>query len=204
MAEMVPVWICDTQPLMVEGLKAVLAPETGFAFRCSIPCLNPGEECGRLAAQGPGILILDKALGEQAVIWITTAGKLKDHPAIVVWGAVCNATEALQFVNIGVLGVLKKTIDIPELLDCLRKVAMGQLWVDRSIANATRFENKANLTPREMQVCECIAKGMRSKNIAAVLNITPGTVKIHLKHIYEKTKTRGRHDLAMRMASATF
>jgi DNA-binding NarL/FixJ family response regulator len=53
------------------------------------------------------------------------------------------------------------------------------------------------LTAREQQVLELVEQGMRNKDIAMELGIRPGTVKIHLKHIFEKTGVRGRYGLAL-------
>jgi two-component system, NarL family, nitrate/nitrite response regulator NarL len=46
-------------------------------------------------------------------------------------------------------------------------------------------------------VLELVAQGLRNKEIASELGIRPGTVKIHLKHIFEKTGVRGRYGLAL-------
>jgi len=56
---------------------------------------------------------------------------------------------------------------------------------------------RTELTPREQQVLELVEQGMRNKDIAEALDIRPGTVKIHLKHIFEKTGVRGRYGLAL-------
>jgi two-component system nitrate/nitrite response regulator NarL len=44
---------------------------------------------------------------------------------------------------------------------------------------------------------ELVEHGLKNKEIAHELNIRPGTVKIHLKHIFEKTGVRGRYGLAL-------
>lgn len=56
---------------------------------------------------------------------------------------------------------------------------------------------RSSLTARERQVLELVEQGMRNKEIADVLRIRPGTVKIHMKHIFEKTGVRGRYGLAL-------
>jgi len=57
--------------------------------------------------------------------------------------------------------------------------------------------SRSELTPREQQVLELVEQGMKNKEIARELGIRPGTVKIHLKHIFEKTGVRGRYGLAL-------
>ena len=50
---------------------------------------------------------------------------------------------------------------------------------------------------REQQVAKFVEQGLKNKEIARSLGICPGTVKIHLKHIFEKTGVRGRYGLAL-------
>lgn len=56
---------------------------------------------------------------------------------------------------------------------------------------------RSELTSREQQVLELVEQGFKNKEIANELGIRPGTVKIHLKHIFEKTGVRGRYGLAL-------
>jgi DNA-binding NarL/FixJ family response regulator len=56
---------------------------------------------------------------------------------------------------------------------------------------------RPHLTPREAEVMELVEQGLKNKEIAKTLGIRPGTVKIHLKHIFEKTGVHGRYGLAL-------
>ena len=56
---------------------------------------------------------------------------------------------------------------------------------------------RSELTPREHQVMELVEQGLKNKEIGRELGIRPGTVKIHLKHSFEKTGVRGRYGLAL-------
>ena len=56
---------------------------------------------------------------------------------------------------------------------------------------------RSELTTREQQVLDLVEQGFKNKEIATELGIRPGTVKIHLKHIFEKTGIRGRYGLAL-------
>jgi len=66
----------------------------------------------------------------------------------------------------------------------------------RESPNVAR-NSHSGLTPREQQVLELVEQGMKNTEIARELGIRPGTVKIHLKHIFEKTGVRGRYGLAL-------
>jgi DNA-binding CsgD family transcriptional regulator len=56
---------------------------------------------------------------------------------------------------------------------------------------------RSALTPREVQVVDLVERGYKNKEIGQSLGISTGTVKIHLKHIFEKTGVRGRYGLAL-------
>jgi DNA-binding NarL/FixJ family response regulator len=96
--------------------------------------------------------------------------------------------------------VVRKTASLETLLDCLRTVAAGGNWMEDGLIRADespiRF-GRLPLTARELQVIELVEQGMTNRDIARELGIRTGTVKIHLKHIFEKTGVRGRYGLAL-------
>lgn len=55
----------------------------------------------------------------------------------------------------------------------------------------------SELTAREQQIRDLVEQGFLNKEVAQDLGITSGTVKMHLKHIFEKTGVRGRYELAL-------
>ena len=57
---------------------------------------------------------------------------------------------------------------------------------------------QAALTPREREVLRLLAQGYDNHAIAAALYITEGTVKLHVKHIYEKLDVHSRHEAVAR------
>ena len=56
---------------------------------------------------------------------------------------------------------------------------------------------RIDLTSREQQVMGLVEQGFSNKQIALDLGISPGTVKIHVRHIFEKTGVHGRDALAL-------
>ena len=92
------------------------------------------------------------------------------------------------------------TANLETILACLRSVATGRSWMEESVfRNSVDREGypRSELTSREQQVLELVEQGFKNKEIALELGIRPGTVKIHLKHIFEKTGVRGRYGLAI-------
>lgn len=191
--------LCDTQAITVEGMRAVLDRTPDLTLSDDATSL---DRINRLLHLGcPDILIVDKAFGIQSILdWMHDARDALRQVGLVIWGVSITEPEALRYLQSGARGIVRKGADIPTLLHCLRAVAEGANWMEDAVFRETcrtdRFPH-AELTPREIQVMELVEQGLKNKEIARELCIQPGTVKIHLKHIFEKTGVRGRYGLAL-------
>ncbi len=93
----------------------------------------------------------------------------------------------------GAQGYVLKSSTGGELIPALRAVASGQKWIPRDVANRLAFRKMfEDLTPREVQVLQHLAKGLANKEIANVLNISEHTAKDHLKNILGKLQVMDR------------
>ena len=196
--------ICDTQPITAEGLKTLLGSCPDLEFGEMVDSLELASALLRRRAPGfvlPEIVLIDKGLGMHAVLdWLNDIKLLETVPAIVIWGVSMTEAEALRFLQSGARGIIRKTADLASLLACLRTVALGRSWMEDAVfRDSIRSERypRSELTAREQQVLELVEQGFKNKEIANELGIRPGTVKIHLKHIFEKTGVRGRYGLAI-------
>jgi len=191
--------ICDTQPVAIAGVRAILEGNQDLAVAGEATSLMGGMELVRNLS--PCVLLIDKSFGFQPIMdWIASVRSNGRQTAPVVWGHSINEAEALRMVQAGAQGVLRKTSPINCLLDCLRAVAAGNTWMDDILFQQNERVNgsgRSNLTMREQQVAELVEQGLKNKEIAGALGICAGTVKIHLKHIFEKTGVRGRYGLAL-------
>ncbi len=191
--------VCDTQPMTAEGLKTVLNPCLDLQYADFAESLAATADLIRRTS--PDIVILDKAFGIQAVLeWVAEMRSQCPSTAIVIWGVSMTESEALRFLQCGARGIVRKTSSVGLVLSCLRAVAMGRNWMEDSVfKDALRADRypRSELTAREQQVLDLVEQGFKNKDIATELGIRPGTVKIHLKHIFEKTGVRGRYGLAL-------
>jgi two-component system, NarL family, nitrate/nitrite response regulator NarL len=191
--------VCDTQPITAEGLKSLLTSAGDLEFLAS---LNSLEGAAQLVSMNPpDIVIVDKGFGMRAVLdWIHDLRLTDATPGVTVWGVSMTEAEALRLLQAGARGIVRKTAVLENILSCLRTVATGRSWMEdcvfRDSARQERYP-RSELTPREQQVLEMVEQGFKNKEIALELGIRPGTVKIHLKHIFEKTGVRGRYGLAI-------
>jgi DNA-binding NarL/FixJ family response regulator len=147
----------------------------------------------------PDIMLLDRSFGDLGVAEVLCY--LRSNPAVnvVVWGHGIGEPDALRMLQAGARGVLRKTASPATVIACMRAVAEGQTWMEEQIfgEDPRTVAGRSPLTNREQQVLELIEKGFRNREIASTLGIQTGTVKIHRKHIFEKTGIRGRYGLAL-------
>ncbi len=191
--------VCDTQPITAEGLRTLLATSGDLEFLASLNSLEAATQL--VTARPPDVVVVDKGFGMRIVLdWIHDLKMADAAPAVTVWGVSMTEAEALRLLQAGAKGIVRKTADVESILSCLRTVASGRSWMEdcvfRDSARQERYP-RSELTPREHQVLEMVEQGFKNKEIALELGIRPGTVKIHLKHIFEKTGVRGRYGLAI-------
>jgi DNA-binding NarL/FixJ family response regulator len=162
-----------------------------------------------LESSGPGsvqsdfqvdAVIIDKAFGMVEVMeLLRTLAANSQSPPTVVWGSTVTENEALRLLQAGAKGVLRRTSESNTLLTCLRAVTSGGAWMEDGIFGAAEKiynPRRSELTSREREIVALVEKGLRNRDIGQMLGIQTGTVKIHLKHIFEKTGVRGRYGLA--------
>jgi two-component system, NarL family, nitrate/nitrite response regulator NarL len=191
--------VCETQPLTIAGLRVALANRPDLVLTSTRTALEAAWEMA--IADRPDVLVLDKTFGIQPVLeWLAAHKTFPNFPAAVIWGTSLTESEALRFLQAGTRGIVRKTADIETIVSCLAAVADGSTWMEDSVfGDSGRCDRsgRSELTPREIQVMQLVEQGLKNKEIGRELGIRPGTVKIHLKHIFEKTGVRGRYGLAL-------
>ena len=195
----ISIFACESQPVTVEGLQKVLSECDDLVFVGSVSkATEAAEALGRVR---PDVALIDLSGGLAPALRLVTGlrtASARSHA--VLWVVDLPEAEAFRALQVGVRGILKKTLPVPKLIECLREVGQGKIWMDepRAGADFLRAREAARLTPREKQIVVLICRGMRNKQIAEQLHITPGTVKVHLMHIFEKTGLKDRLSLAVR------
>jgi len=198
------VLVCDTQPVAIEGIRGLLSLSSALHYAGAVCSLEAAWELTRSTA--PAAVVLDKALGTLAIIdWLhrlaadRASGPHERPTAPIVWGTGITESEALRLLQAGARGVLRRTSHPETLITCLLAVTSGATWMEDGIfGEAEKMQpRRSQLTPREHEVAGLVEQGLRNRDIAVNLGIRTGTVKIHLKHIFEKTGVRGRYGLAL-------
>jgi DNA-binding NarL/FixJ family response regulator len=194
------------QPVMTEGVRDILRGDPALAWRWSAFSLDQMRVAQ--AADPADVVLVDRACGSLAIgEWLNGLSSQLERPQVAVWGTVMSATEAERFICAGAAGVLMRTASPDEVLDCLRRLAAGGIWAHPSLfpRGLGRVQRRApGLTAREQEVCELVRRGCTNREVAADLGISPGTVKIHLQHIFAKAGIRERSSLVSVNAALLF
>lgn len=191
--------LCETQPAAAEGIRTLLASTDDLECAWVTPALLVAVQMAR--QQPLSALLVDKSLGQQAVLnAISELNLTCPRTAVVVWGTSMSEAEALRLLKAGARGLLRKSSDLDTIEACFRTVSAGASWLEECVFREnSRLQRpgRGELTAREAQVLDLVEQGLRNREIAVNLGIRPGTVKIHLKHIFEKTGVHGRYGLAL-------
>lgn len=204
------VLIVDDHPLFRRGVAQLLAMDPQIQV-----VGEAADRDGALAmarSHEPDLILLDLNLKQDSGIDILAALKEEDASRRVVMLTVSDAPDDLmQAIRVGADGYLLKDMEPEELLSRLREALTGKTVISDALAGrlaaALRSESQdaarngerdlSLLTDREQAVLRCVADGQSNKLIARTLNITEGTVKVHVKHLLKKLGFRSRVEAAV-------
>jgi DNA-binding NarL/FixJ family response regulator len=194
------VFACESQPIVIEGLTRVLAGYDEFDFIGSASNLNEALEA--LRQLSPHIVLVDHSAGLKVVFqFVSDLKNTSPSSQAVLWVNDLAEIDCFRALQVGARGVLKKTLPVESVVDCLRSVGRGNVWIENSLTDrgSGSSDRRAapRLTPREKEIVHHVCAGLKNKEIAEALKITAGTVKVHLMHIFEKTGVKDRFELAV-------
>ena len=204
------VMLVDDHPLLRKGLRQLLAFEEELQI---VAEASSGAEAIVLANElDPDLIILD--LNMQGMDGHQTLKKLRDDGVTsrIVMLTVSDSNEdVIKAISLGADGYLLKDSDPDELLEQIKKAVHGKMVlseaVNAALADAIRrpvekpATDLSQLTNREQEILELIAKGRSNKLIARELDISDGTVKVHVKHLLKKLNLRSRVEAAVWMVN---
>jgi DNA-binding NarL/FixJ family response regulator len=152
------------------------------------------EAVAKFAELKPDLVLMDLRMPGMDGIRATSEIRAKHPEARVLMLTTYDGdTDIHRAVQAGAQGYVLKNSTGDKLIPALRAVAAGQKWIPKEIATRLAARNLfEELTPRELQVLQEMAKGLANKEIGDVLKITEHTVKDHLKNILGKLRVADR------------
>lgn len=206
---MIRVLICDDHLIVRQGIKQILAdaPDIELAGEAA-----DGPQAlswvRRAAADGklPDVVLLDIAMPRRDGLDVLKA--LKDEFAklpVLMLSTYPDRQYAVRSLKLGAAGYLNKSADSQQMIEAIRKVAGGGLFITPAIAEqlATALGAGASrpvheqLSHREYQVFRLLAAGRSVGEIAEQLVLSPNTVSTYRARILEKTGARNDVELAL-------
>jgi len=197
--------IADDHPLILDAMENLFRLEKDL--KVVARCLSGDEAIQAVRRHQPDILVLDIQMPtKDGLVVLREMRKEKLPTRVVVLTATLNEEGVSEAVRLGVRGLVFKELAPKLLVQCIRKVHAGALWLEKHAASSAlekllqretvRNEAVQALTPREIEIIKQVAAGLRNMEIGRKLFISEGTVKIHLHNIYQKLGVDSRTKLA--------
>ncbi len=193
------VLVADDQPVMLAGISALLGTESDMQVVGNAG--NGREAVEKFLQRRPDVGLFELRMpvmdGIDAVAAILEKVPLA---RIVIFTAYQSEEDVYRAIRAGAQGYIFKNSPVQELMESIRAVAAGRKWIPPLVAaKLARRITDRELTLRETEVMRAISSGKSNKEIGSALNISEGTVKVHVTHILEKLKASGRTE-AIRVA----
>ncbi len=196
MKDMIRIGIVDDHQIVIDGLVALIAENTGMEV--AFITTDPLKVIDLLKQTQVDVLLTDvmmpKLPGNLLAKEVKEQFPLVHILALSMSGAGDLVDEMIRDANIA--GYALKNISRIELYRAIEKIAQGGIYFSPEVLeelNKTSLQKKENLlvslTGREIEIVKLIEKEMNNKQIAASLFISERTVETHRKNIFRKTNT---------------
>jgi DNA-binding NarL/FixJ family response regulator len=142
----------------------------------------------------PDVTIMDLRLPLMTGVEATIAIR-KEFPdaRIIILSSYEGDEDIYRALNAGASGYLLKTVSQEELIGAIRKVHRGESYMPEHVASRlAQRQSRPDLSSRELQTLEMLVKGKTNKEIGAALFIAEVTVKVHLRHLFQKLNVNDR------------
>lgn len=191
MAKPIDVVIADKNPLVLSGLKQLVAGDKRFRLMAT-------------ATDGERFLeALDRIDFDVGVIgWVmpymdgrSVLASLRDRPRaprVIVYTGSADQDVPRQVMALGGAGFCSKAEPPERLLETIVTVAGGRMVFPLIDVRTLHHNPLSGLTTRERDLLEALAAGSTNAEIARRLGISVNTVKFHLKNLYEKIDVNNR------------
>jgi DNA-binding NarL/FixJ family response regulator len=206
-AQLIRVILADTQAIFRAGLRKIFALEDDIRVVGQAETLSQTQSA--VTKFSADVLIFESALAPNPVEALTELLRQSPQLKIVVVTPGSDEQLTLDLFRRGAHGILSREVEPEILVDCLRKVAGGEPWLESQaihwVMEAYRGHSlrpsgarpKVLLTPKETLIVSCVTQGMKNKEIAVRVGTTEQVVKNYLRKVYDKLGVADRLELAL-------
>jgi DNA-binding NarL/FixJ family response regulator len=189
---MIRVLVADDHPVVRAGLGAVIAEQDDLALVAEAE--NGANAVALFRDHRPDVALMDLRMpvmdGVEAIRAITTEFPDARILALTTYEGDADIRRALEA---GASGYLLKDMLLTEVLTAVRAVHRGERVIPIAVAaRLAEFPERSDLTEREAEVLQLVARGLSNKEVARAIGRTDETVKIHLKNAFAKLAVADR------------
>jgi two-component system nitrate/nitrite response regulator NarL len=170
-------------------------------------CTDGAAAANAVCDLRPDVAVLDVSMpGVSGIDVLSTIAAKRPTTKVLLLTALATDAQILTAIALGARGIMLKSGMLDELVHCVREIAAGRCWFPPEIVDRVRERTAGagleaehrdhGLTSRERQVIRLVSEGLSNKEVGRRLNLSEGTVKIHLHNIYDKVGVANRTALA--------
>lgn len=214
----IKVVIADDHALFRDGLRKLLAVEKDILV---VGEAASGDEVGKIVERmRPDIMLLDLKMPKGDVVQnLLEIAARCPATKVMVLTAFSDEESVLNAAKGGAKGYVPKGVPTAILLQAIKTVYNGGVWIDKEIPSWQLFEEIAQaqasdvspevdesikaLTKREMEILRLVAEGLTNEEIGKKIFISEKTVKTHLTNIFDKLKVNNRFKAALMLMGQT-
>lgn len=204
----IKILIVDDHLVVREGLSAMLSRESNIEVVGEAE--NGAQAIDKADKLGPDIVLMDLRMPE--VDGVEAMGRIKqEHPEInfIVLTTYDNDEYIFKGIEAGARAYLLKDTPREEIFRAIDAVYRGESLIEPAVAGRvldklvelSHQSSATELSRREIEVLELIARGTGNKQIAQKLNISESTVKTHIQSIFQKLEVNDRTEAVTKALS---
>lgn len=200
--------LIDDHPLLRQGIRQLIDMEPDMQVAGEASNARDGIE--KAVELEPDLILLDLNMPKMDGIEALTVLRERGVASrIVIFTVSDHEDDVVAALRAGADGYLLKDMEPEDMIAQLQQAAVGKMVIsDRLttlLAQALRSQKPQqssrpdfdSLTPREKDILRLIAEGLSNKMIGRKLDISDGTVKVHVKHLLKKLNLRSRVEVAV-------
>lgn len=199
---MIKVLIADNHPIVRMGIRQVLNSASDITVLDDVATTS--ELFEKLSKISPDVVILEMDIPE--INGIATLRKIKqEFPDIkvLIYSGQSEDVYALSTIRAGAFGYLSKSADVDYIINAVRKVSQGSMFITNELAQRLAFDEGTQkprrffrkLSTREVEVLKMLASGKRNKEVAQGLNLNEKTVSTYKARLMKKLNVDNLVDL---------
>ena len=204
---MIHVLVCDDHLIVRQGIRQILADATDIEVAAE--AAHGPEALACVRAGGIDVVLLDIAMPQRDGLDILRQLKAEaPRLPVLMLSTYPDRQYAVRCLKLGAAGYLNKSADAEQMVDAIRRVAGGGLFITPAVAEllagalgapggASEAPLAEQLSHREFQVFRLLAGGQSVGEIAEQLVLAPNTVSTYRARILEKTGVRNDVELAL-------